>query len=425
MNIFKDTRIDCFAVQHEGLLWIREHGRPKLRQSALKLYLFLCERTRKGSYEVDARQIFRHISLTKNVVTRCRNGLVRLNLITADFRRGQGGIHTYSVLNTKTAKPFQTKDNAGASYFQVPTVILFSSAFLRSNKVSCLIYASLLAECNRLSTPVLTLSQNKLAAFTCVDPETLRSALPKLVEGDAPLVAISNGKIEILDPYTGTSLKHYSGQSEEKFWYVSEVGKRSSVHELLSTENFTTYYGTELPDLVPGLEQQDVRCQFHSDSKPSMSVNLEEGTWFCHACGFGGGIREFEMKKLDTENPSEAWRAICARFGVKLLTKKRGAVTHEHVYRDEEGHPLSRLLRYEDGSGRWYTFVGGKWRLGLGGRKRIPYNLPDVRIADVVIITEGEKKADTVGLLGLLDRNRNPIAADLHRQCQFVETRAC
>src|SRR2546423_1682814 len=91
--------------------------------------------------------------------------------------------------------------------------------------------------------------------------------------------------------------------------------------------------------------------------------------------------------------------SICARFGVQFLGKQRGTVVSEHIYRDEDNHPVSRLRRYEDGSGRWYYFVGGKWKLGLGGRKRIPYNLPNLRAADVVIITEGEKKADIVSFL--------------------------
>lgn len=141
-----------------------------------------------------------------------------------------------------------------------------------------------------------------------------------------------------------------------------------------------------------------------------MSVNLEKGVWQCHACEKGGGILHFEMKKLDTENKAEAWQSICARFGVRFLGKPRGAMTHEHVYRDEEGHPITKLRRYEDGSGRWYTFIGDKWKIGLYGSNRIPYNLPDVLGANVVIVTEGEKKADLLGALGLRDQNGNPIA---------------
>ena len=34
--------------------------------------------------------------------------------------------------------------------------------------------------------------------------------------------------------------------------------------------------------------EQSVRCLIHDDDNPSCSVNLEKGTWFCHACGQGG-----------------------------------------------------------------------------------------------------------------------------------------
>jgi 5S rRNA maturation endonuclease (ribonuclease M5) len=217
-------------------------------------------------------------------------------------------------------------------------------------------------------------------------------------------------KLEILDPYTGGSLSGAGGGNDEAFWHLSKWKKRVAVHELLTPENFIIYYTEELPDLVPGLAQQDVRCPFHSDSDPSMSVNLDEGTWFCHACGVGGGMRDFEMKKLDTESKSEAWRAICARFGVRFLGRQRRALTDEHVYKDDDGHSVSKLRRYEDGSGCWYYSVGGKWKLGRGGRKRIPYNLPDLRKVDVVIITEGERKADILRNMVLFDANKNPVA---------------
>ena len=409
MNIFKNTGIACFAVQHDSLDRIRKHGKPKLKQSALKLYLFLCKRTSRGVVEVDAAEVFKQTWLTKNTLPRARAELVRLKLIDAVLQPGQGATYTYSVLNLQSGQPFDPKANEGSAYFQVPVVSLFTDALMQDNKVSSLVYTSVLAEANRLSTPHLSLPSKKLAALSSVTPETLRNVLPLLVSKDGPLMKITEHKVEVLDPYTGGSLNGSIGQKEETFWHLSKTGKRVGVHELLTPENFIIYYTAELPDLVPGLAQQDVRCQFHSDSEPSMSVNLEEGTWFCHACGVGGGMRDFEMKKVDTENRAEAWRAICARFGVQFLGKQRGTVVSEHIYRDEDNHPVSRLRRYEDGSGRWYYFVGGKWKLGLGGRKRIPYNLPNLRAADVVIITEGEKKADIVSFLGLRDHNGKPV----------------
>ena len=39
-----------------------------------------------------------------------------------------------------------------------------------------------------------------------------------------------------------------------------------------------------------------LRCPFHEDKSPSLSVNLDKGVWKCHAgCG-DGGILDFEMK---------------------------------------------------------------------------------------------------------------------------------
>ena len=409
MNIFKNTGISCFAVQHEALNRIRRHGKAKLKQSALKLYLLLCKQSSKPVVEADATAVEKQIGLSKNAVPRARTELRRLGLITAEMQPGQGATYVYAVLNPGNGEPFHPKDNA-APYFQVPTISLFNTGLMLDNKASSLVYASVLAEANRLSTPHLNLSPKKLAALASISSETLRNVSRVLTDGDIPLIKVADNKVEVLDPYTGRSLNDAAGQNEEALWYANSDGKRVRVNELLTLENFITYYTSELPDLVPGLAQQDVKCIFHSDSVPSMSVNLEEGTWFCHACGVGGGIRDFEMRKLDTDSKTEAWRAICTRFGVRFFGKHRGAMTSQHIYRDEDGHPVSRLRRYEDGSGRWYYFVGGKWKVGLGGRKRIPYNLPDVRQANVVIITEGEKKADWVGFLGLFDVNRKPVA---------------
>ena len=410
MNIFKNKGIACFVVQHEGLSRIREHGRPKLRQSILKLYLFLCYRASGGAAEPNPKEVFQRTGLTKNPLTRARTELVRLKLIDAALELGQGGTYSYTILNLRNAQPFDPKAIDGSAYFQVPTVTLFIDALMRDNKVSSLVYLSVLAEGNRFSTPLLNFRPKKLAALSCVTPETLRSALPILISGDAPLMTMIDQKVEILDPYTGGSLSEAGGGKDEAFWHLSKGKKRVAVQELLTPENFVLYYTEELPDLVPGRAQQDVRCPFHSDSDPSMSVNLDDGTWFCHACVVGGGMRDFEMKKLDTENKAEAWRAICARFGVRFLGRQRRTMTDEHVYKDDDGHSVSKLRRYEDGSGCWYYSVGGKWKLGRGGRKRIPYNLPDLRKAAVVIITEGERKADILRQMPLFDDNKHPVA---------------
>jgi hypothetical protein len=48
-------------------------------------------------------------------------------------------------------------------------------------------------------------------------------------------------------------------------------------------------------DLRPlrGRRRGLVRCRFHEDKTPSLSVDLERGLFCCHGCGNKGGIRRF------------------------------------------------------------------------------------------------------------------------------------
>ncbi|MBI5428300.1 MAG: hypothetical protein HZA02_08505 [Nitrospinae bacterium] len=52
----------------------------------------------------------------------------------------------------------------------------------------------------------------------------------------------------------------------------------------------------------PGLRARNgwalVRCCFHNDRNPSLSINLSGGHFKCHACGAkGGGIVDFRIKQ--------------------------------------------------------------------------------------------------------------------------------
>jgi 5S rRNA maturation endonuclease (ribonuclease M5) len=186
------------------------------------------------------------------------------------------------------------------------------------------------------------------------------------------------------------------------------------MNNLLTLENFRRYYIRELPTLDSSATQQDVCCQFHNDSTPSLSVKMEAGEWFCHACSFGGGMVHFEMRLLDVEDKRLAWQSIGMKLGFTLFGKKLGQPTSEHVWRDLDGEILFVLRRYADGSGRPYHLVAGKkkMKLGMGSArgKRSFYNLPEVLAANTVVLVEGETKADPLALLGLQDVNGKDVA---------------
>ena len=51
----------------------------------------------------------------------------------------------------------------------------------------------------------------------------------------------------------------------------------------------SAYYEAHLDGLLRRGDWASVCCPFHQDQRPSLSVNLKHGGYFCHACGASGG----------------------------------------------------------------------------------------------------------------------------------------
>jgi len=59
-----------------------------------------------------------------------------------------------------------------------------------------------------------------------------------------------------------------------------------------------SYYSVQFPGISTNRKLVKVICPFHDDTRPSLSINLEEGWYKCHACGEGGGgIIKFHMAR--------------------------------------------------------------------------------------------------------------------------------
>lgn len=58
------------------------------------------------------------------------------------------------------------------------------------------------------------------------------------------------------------------------------------------------YYRSLFPGLTleGGRSNYDVLCPFHPDTRPSCSVNIENGVYFCHACDVHGSVFEFRER---------------------------------------------------------------------------------------------------------------------------------
>src|SRR5262249_1951229 len=146
--------------------------------------------------------------------------------------------------------------------------------------------------------------------------------------------------------------------------------------------------------------------------------------WFCHSgCGRGGDILSLERKLTSSDFKTardEVFRTV-GRSGslddanVKMTSKWRRVA--EYVYRDESGAPLFGVVGHGRGEGaeRKKTFhleryEDGEWRSGLGDTRRVPYRLPEIIKADLVLICEGEKDANTLAEWGLV-ATTSPLGA--------------
>lgn len=164
----------------------------------------------------------------------------------------------------------------------------------------------------------------------------------------------------------------------------------------LSRDEITRYFEARIQGHhFTGKVSMAVRCVFHDDSIPSLSLNLEKGVWNCHAgCG-KGGVLDFEKKfsGCDTET---AWANIADLTGAKqqYISGQKPEATYQ--YFDAAGKLAFEKLRYPgkrfsqrkpDGKGGWIYRLEGITRKPL-------YNLPAVLVANEILIAEGEKDAD-------------------------------
>ena len=156
------------------------------------------------------------------------------------------------------------------------------------------------------------------------------------------------------------------------------------------------YFESRLRVSLPARKKVPAKCAFHDDRTASMSVNLEQGTWFCHACNDGGGLLDFE-RRLTNRSDRECWDTINATIGREppKSDQSRDGKTITYDYHNATGEFVYQAVRYsepKDFRQRRPNGTGG-WIWNMNGITRVPFNLPALGRANVALITEGEKDA--------------------------------
>jgi putative DNA primase/helicase len=156
------------------------------------------------------------------------------------------------------------------------------------------------------------------------------------------------------------------------------------------------YFESRLGLSFPARDRVAALCRFHPDTTKSLSIDLANGLWKCHASNIGGGLLDFERRLTNRPDP-ECWDTINATIGrpVREVTPFRGrTIVEMYPYRDAAGKVVFEAVRCEpkdfrqrrpDGKG------GHIWN--MDGVTRVPFNLPELITANVVLVAEGEKDA--------------------------------
>jgi DNA primase len=200
------------------------------------------------------------------------------------------------------------------------------------------------------------------------------------------------------------------------------------------TEEFEKLLGQPIPERS---QNAMVRCPFHMDDRPSMSVDLDRGLWVCFGCGEKGSIfslahrLEQEIDETDVilrayeaaaaapyyeEPPNfadladlhhrQAWSTQAPEVVRYLVHKGLSGQVFRHFKLGWNGKAIA-MPYYDDD-----RVVAIKYRYPDGskgaekGSKRFIYNVNEVRSKPVVVMCEGE--SDTHAVWSALDRS-NPF----------------
>jgi hypothetical protein len=303
---------------------------------------------------------------------------------------------------------------AARPYFQLPCFPINGGMLTEMSGIELKLYVWLHCEAQRRTKVRLDYTSEFLCSHVGLSPHSVKEARELLRKHGLIRVerGIANTYVYVLcNPKTGEPLPDPKAKSLPIEGKESSAVARQPIRRFgkdirdLSEEQYQKYYESRLDGraLSSNGKWSSTMCPFHDDANPSLSVNFKAGTWRCHGCKNKGGVLKFEQlfSKCDK---NAAFRNIAEIVGEPGLVRSQKLAEAEAVYPyfDESGKILYSVFRYP---GKKFKVARSDennnliWN--LEGVRRVPYNLPQVMAATHVIVTEGEKDADSVNSLNL------------------------
>lgn len=301
----------------------------------------------------------------------------------------------------------------GLTYFSIPELLINSGTFVNMSGAETKLYCLIWYLSQRKSKVSLFISSNEATEQAGISARNLLIARAGLEDkGLVTFLRQSGGyTYTLLHPGTTKPLMNSTKGEYEPLDFTK-----------LDASQLRKYYGhhltRDIEETAKGLRSV---CPFHDDSSPSLEITIE-GTkgsvWHCHGCKKGGKLIDFETaiavskgSAIDATEAHSRIRRILVSTGA--IDGTLGLPEAEYAYRDEHGNLLFECLRYRNKkfkTRRVDPDKPGYYIWNLTGVKRVLYNLQEVIDAETVIVVEGEKDADNLRSVYLIDDNGERIA---------------
>ena len=154
------------------------------------------------------------------------------------------------------------------------------------------------------------------------------------------------------------------------------------------------FAGQRITDRV----EQRFTCPIHSGKDKNFAFNFNRGVWTCHSrCGSGGMVQL--EQRIAGGTREEATERLFQFIGMAQQYQSKQIVC-SYDYVDASGRLLFQKLRLEPKDFRFRTPVGvSGYAYTSPPQKRPLYGLMGVLTANCLLITEGEKDADTLNAI--------------------------
>lgn len=141
--------------------------------------------------------------------------------------------------------------------------------------------------------------------------------------------------------------------------------------------------------------EQRFACPIHNGKDKNFAFNLNRGVWTCHShCG-SGGLVQLEQH-LHGGTREEATTRLFEAIGMSGQIRQKQVVA-AYSYVGPDGKLIAEKLRLEPKDFSWRVPKGDRGYEYGGTPSQLPlYSLPGVLTANVLLVTEGEKDADSL-----------------------------